>query len=243
VAVTLCGLVPSLVWLPLYLNPGWVRPGVIAAHLITIVAGSLLMAWSWATAVAIMEGARAGSPIGVPAALRAGLRGVGRLWAWLLLLQALSLSYLLLYLDAEAFIRYERSPLSTIVECLDWYIAFATALLPLAVLLERRGIARAWQLTHTNWRIAARVMALLALGFVVDELLDMLKPLTIDMLDTLELLTTEVIISLLVSIPLSVLTMVSFYETYPALPDHPTPAGEPSSPAVGSASQSSSSEA
>jgi hypothetical protein len=36
---------------------------------------------------------------------------------------------------------YVRSPLSTIVECLDWYVAFATALLPLVILLGRRGVA------------------------------------------------------------------------------------------------------
>jgi hypothetical protein len=155
-------------------------------------------------------------PVTVGQALRAGLsgeglRGVLRLWGWLLPLQVFNLTGLLIYWDADLAVAYLRSPANALVDGLSWYAVFATALLPMAVLLERRGLRRAWLLTHSKLSTAAGVVAMLALGWGVDWLLDRFLS------GLAESLTSTV-----VGIPLAVLTTVGYYALYLAHTGEPT---------------------
>jgi hypothetical protein len=73
----------------------------------------------------------------------------------------------------------------------------------MVVLLERRGPVRAWRLAHSRLSTAAAIAALLAVGWIVDSLLDELPS---GPLDTVS--------PFVIGIPLAVLTTVGYYAIY-----------------------------
>lgn len=211
--ITLTGVVQVLPWLLTGMVSGGMVSGVsiaVVGLVLSIVVGSFLTAWAWSAGLAILSQDLAGDPprVTVAQALRAGLRGGGlrgvmRLWAWLALLQVLSLQTLLIYLDVDLLMAYARSPFSMLFQALSWYVAFATALLPMTILLERRGIGRAWLLAHGTLGTVAGIVALLTLSLGVERLLDELPS-----------GPAETLSSMAIGIPLSVLTSVGFYVIY-----------------------------
>jgi hypothetical protein len=175
-------------------------------------AGTFITAWVWSASLAVLS-----RDLRVGQALRAGLRGDGlrgvlRLWGWLLLAQIVFLPGPLIFLYAETVTPAQISSLSTLLQALSWYVAFATALLPMAVLFEQRGLGRAWLLAHRRLGIAAGIVAVLAVGWGVDRLLDALLSGPV-----------EIAGSFLIGVPLSVLTTVALYVLFLARREEPLP--------------------
>ena len=206
--LTLIGSVPALLWLLPGMRHGLTMTAVITALLSIPAAFSAALLWSASLRIVSQDLSDDSPRITAGQALLAGLRGDGlrgvlRLWGWLLLLEVLTLPSLLRYLDLDLWVEFVRSPWINVFGGVSWYIAFATALLPMAVLLERRAMRRALALSHGKLGTAAGIVALLALGLVVDRLTDLLPSGLI-----------EALVSTAVSIPLSVLMTVGFYVIY-----------------------------
>jgi hypothetical protein len=204
--LTVGGLLVALPWLLADVAAN-LTVAAVAVMLFAVV-GSFLTAWSWAAVLVILSQDTSGdSPrVTVGQALREGLRGGGlRLWAWLMVLQGFNFPSLLIFFDADLAVAYAQSPGSMVWQGLSWYIAFATALLPMVIVLERSGIRRAWRLTHSRLSTAIGIVALLALDEAVDW-----------MLNKLPSGPTEILTSLVISIPLSVLVAVTYYVIYRA---------------------------
>lgn len=208
--LAVAGSVPALLWLLPGVRGG--RAAVIAVLLSFAATFSAALLWSASLKIVSQDLSRDPPGITVGRALLAsltgdGLRGVLRLWGWLLLLEILTLPSLLLHLDTDLWLELTRSPWITLFQGVSWYVGFATALLPMAVLFERRALRRAWALSHGRLRTAACIVALLAFGLLVDLLVDLLT-------DQLPGWPVGALGSAAVGIPLSVLMTVGFYVIY-----------------------------
>ncbi|GAA1383610.1 hypothetical protein [Catellatospora chokoriensis] len=129
-------------------------------------------AWAWSAAVRVFRGAVEGDRVRTGAALRLGLRDSGRLALWLIgfgLIEAAGRVYLV-YALLNRTMEYEVAAVATAAG--GWYLTFATALLPLVVLFERRGPVRAWWLAHSRAATVGQIVAVLAFGLAVDNVAD-----------------------------------------------------------------------
>lgn len=138
----------------------------VARDLVLLAEGGLGAAWSWSASLRILEGGH-----GFLSALRPDLRRMTRLWGWLVALNLLDLLRLLGDVDGGAYFDLIRSPVAKVILLAFLYLAFAAALLPMAVLLEGRGFRRAWRLSHGGWRTVLRVLPVVVLGLVASEAL------------------------------------------------------------------------
>ncbi|GIG01714.1 hypothetical protein [Catellatospora citrea] len=131
-------------------------------------------AWAWAAAVRVFRDAGQGQPVRTGAALRRGLRESGRLALWLIgfgLLRAAGSVYLFYaLLNGYRTVGYQTASVAMVAG--GWYLTFATALLPLVVLFERRGPVRAWWLAHSRAATVGQIVAVLAFGLAVDNVAD-----------------------------------------------------------------------
>ncbi len=135
-----------------------------AADTVRLAAGGLLAAWGWSAKLRILDGDR-----GILSALLPDLRRIGRLGGWLVVLDLLGLLELLIHVDSEAYVEVAFSPAIAVIALIALYLAFATALLPMAVVLEGQGVRRSWKLSHGNWRTVVRVLPVVVLGWVATE--------------------------------------------------------------------------
>lgn len=217
--VTVCALVPMYALLATGVVDDLPVLGVFMALL--SIPTSFIAAWVWSVELLILsEDPAVGAPrMTIGQALRGGLSGgrardVMRLWGWLLLFKVFSIPSLLLYFDVGLMMEFAHSPIRLLIGGLSWYVTFATALLPMAILLERRGIARAWRLSHRRLSTAVAIAALLVLGWIVDWLVNELSG------------TTERVVSVVIGLALSVPMTIAFYVVYLARVEAAAPPGD-----------------
>jgi hypothetical protein len=139
---------------------------MLAAAVSTAVLGGLVSAWNWSTTLRILDG---GHRIG--SALEPDLRRTARLWGWLVVLGGIDQLGLLALFGSQTYSDPVLSHTLDAFKLLALYLSFATALLPMAVLLEGQGLRRAWHLSHTGWPTALRVLGTLLLTAVVTSLI------------------------------------------------------------------------
>ncbi|KQV13944.1 MULTISPECIES: hypothetical protein [unclassified Kitasatospora] len=128
-------------------------------------ASGLGFAWSWSAKLRILDGGH-----GFLSALRPDLRRIGWLAGWLLALDVIGLLGFLSFVDIDAYADFVFSPAMPAVLLGALYLKFAAALLPMAILLEGRGVRRAWRLTHRHWRTVLRVLPVVVLGRVASDI-------------------------------------------------------------------------
>lgn len=198
-------------------------------------------AWSWAAVVEVLRGAGEGRQVRVGAALRHGVRHSGRLTLWLAaigLVRAGGGVYLLYQLLERRVPISAYETAADVVSAGGWYLSFATALLPLVVLLERRGAVRAWWLAHSRAATIAQIVAVLAVGFAVDELVDLAldESLGAGDLPRVPLLVVEAVLGSIIGVLVSAVTSTALTVAYlrrvdlPAMPD---PSATPDPTAAG----------
>ncbi|MFE0459500.1 hypothetical protein ACFW1A_09595 [Kitasatospora sp. NPDC058965] len=140
----------------------------LAGSVWSAVADGLLAAWSWSTVLRILDGGhRVGS------ALRPDLRRTARLWGWLVALGGLDQLGLLSLLGPGVYGDLVLSHAMAVFQLAALYLSFATALLPMTVVLEGRGLRAAWRLSHGSWRTALQIVAALVVGGVLAELAEL----------------------------------------------------------------------
>ncbi|MFC8452935.1 hypothetical protein [Kitasatospora sp. NPDC057223] len=144
-----------------YLHGPWV-----VTEALQLAAGHLLAAWGWSAGLRILDGGH-----GILSALRPDVRRIGRLSCWLVALDLVGVLRLLVYVDGGAYTDIVFSPAMSAIQLASLYLAFAAALLPMAVLLEGRGLRRAWRLSHGGLRAVLRVLPLVLLGTFATEAL------------------------------------------------------------------------
>ncbi|WP_030244700.1 hypothetical protein [Streptomyces sp. NRRL S-350] len=132
----------------------------------------LAAAWCWSAGLRILDGGT-----GLASALRPDVARVARLGGWLVLLNVTGVLGLIADIDVDAFAGLVFSPVWKAVALSCAYLVFAAALLPMAVLLEGRGVRRAWRLTHGSWRTVAWVLPVVVLDALASAVLTSL-PLT-----------------------------------------------------------------
>ncbi|WP_020520691.1 hypothetical protein [Catelliglobosispora koreensis] len=153
-------------------HAGLVSP--LALTPVSVVLGEFLAAWIWAASLIVLQARASGEQMAVWATVRAALRDwrqVLKLWALFVMLSSPYLAYTVYFamtLDISA------APLlgHPVAELVFHYLSFAFILLPLAVLVERRGLARAFRLSHFSVRTAAVLIVWLVAGIAVDRALD-----------------------------------------------------------------------
>lgn len=145
---------------------------IVLLYGLPAVLAGLSSAWTWAAAVEVLRGADEGHRVRIGAALHRGLLRSGRLALWLVgvnLLRAAGAVYLFhTMLEGLATPVYRTARLAVVGG--GWYLSFAVALLPLVVLLERRGAGRAWWLAHSRVATFGQIVAVLAFGLAADNL-------------------------------------------------------------------------
>ncbi|WP_144127788.1 hypothetical protein [Catellatospora sichuanensis] len=150
-----------------------VRLAVVTA--VPFALAGVFNAWTWAAVVEMFRGAGEGRRVRFGAALRRGVRRSGRLALWLggvgLLRAAGSVYMFHALLDGYGTRGFQTT--SAVMTAGSWYLTFATALLPLVVLFERRGLGRAWRLAHSRAATIGQIVAVLAFGLAVDNLADL----------------------------------------------------------------------
>ncbi|WP_457033502.1 hypothetical protein [Kitasatospora sp. P5_F3] len=132
-----------------------------ARDALLLAAGGLGAAWSWSAKLRILDGGH-----GILSALRPDLRRIGWLAAWLAALDVTGLLDLLSSVDLATYADLVQSPAIGAVHLGGLYLQFAGALLPMAILLEGRGVRRAWQLTHGGRRTVLWVLPVVVLGAI-----------------------------------------------------------------------------
>ncbi|GAA1418376.1 hypothetical protein ACFQZ4_22720 [Catellatospora coxensis] len=146
---------------------------IAAVYVLPTVLSGACTAWAWAAAVEVLRGAGEGRRVRVGAALGLGVRRAGPLTLWLVGIGLVHVAGSVYVLYRSMDYPYSISSfqtLSTVVTVGGWYLTFATALLPLVVLFERRGPGRAWLLAHSRAATIGQIVAMLAFGFAVDRL-------------------------------------------------------------------------
>jgi hypothetical protein len=141
---------------------------LLAGSVWSAVAGGLLSAWNWSAVLRILDGGH-----GVRAALAPDLRRTGRLWAWLTVLGGLDQLGLLALVGPGAYTSLVFSHLLDALKLLALFLAFASALLPMTVLLEGDGLPRAWRLARSGWPTALRIIGTLVFGAVLLQLVEL----------------------------------------------------------------------
>ncbi|MFC7246341.1 hypothetical protein ACFQO7_28015 [Catellatospora aurea] len=208
---------------PLLVAVGYGLPAVLTAA---------CSAWMWAAAVEVFRGVAEGRRVRIGAALRLGLWQSGRLTLWLAgvgLLRAAGSIYLLyVVLDSAQALGMYRTA-STAVTAGGWYLSFSVALLPLVVLLGRRGPGRAWRLAHSRAATIGQIIAVLLFGLAVDEVADRVLSvvLQVEMRFTLPL-AVEVAVDSITGVLVSTVTMAALTVAYLRRVASPAPpAGDP----------------
>lgn len=172
----------------------------LAAYFGLAVVGTFLAAWGWSASLAVLH-----RECGVAQALKAVDRHVIRLWAWFFVTGLLtSVQSLLVLADQERAVAYLFSPWPTVALVVGWYVSYATALLPMAVIVEGQGIKRALQLSHGGgWETVVRIAGIMAAVYVVNRITGLVfaGP-------------TGLVVSLLLDIPILVATTVAYDVTY-----------------------------
>ncbi|WP_018352707.1 hypothetical protein [Longispora albida] len=153
--VVLAGdVLSALAYIPLALYLRNPAEGIAAT--VTALAGTALAsAWTWSATLAILEGA------GFPAALRPRPGRMVRLAGWFLVMKLAGFVTLLKFVDIDLYLRFLMSGWAVVLGPLQWLLAIVTAMLPMAVLLEGKGIRRSWQLL---WRLPTAGYVLLVVG-------------------------------------------------------------------------------
>ncbi|MEV0458377.1 hypothetical protein [Catellatospora methionotrophica] len=149
--------------------------GVALVFMVPAVLAGMCNAWTWAAVVEVCRSAGAGRRVGVAVALRQGLRPAGPLALWLAgmaLLNAVIRAYTFHEL-LDGYRSRSFQTASAVATISAWYLVFATALLPLVVLVEQRGAGRAWLLAHSRAATAGQIIAVLAFGLAVDYVADL----------------------------------------------------------------------
>jgi len=193
----------------------------LAGDLWMLAAGGLATAWRWSTELRILDGGH-----GILPALMPDLHRIRRLWGWLVALNILGLLDLLIYVDSGLFANYVTSPLWDAVRFGALYVSFASALLPMAVLLEGRGADRAWRLSHGDWRTTLRVLAVVLLGSLASAVLHYAEGIARGPLASASRLLLVLVAALLIYVMLSVLTTALLYAAY-CLSPHRRPTAQP----------------
>lgn len=142
----------------------------VTARAVLLAATGLTAAWAWSATLRVLDGGH-----GVLSALRPDLRRIGRLWPWLVLLDGEGVLDLLAAVDVDTYVRVYFSPVMPVVLVVFLYVSFAAGLLPMAVLLEDRGVGRAWRLSHGGRRAVLRVLPVVVLGLLLTEVMDYLQ--------------------------------------------------------------------
>ncbi|WP_155375548.1 hypothetical protein [Catellatospora vulcania] len=214
---------------PVRLAAVYAVPGVLTA---------VSHAWAWAAASEVFRGVGEGRRVGFGEALRRGLRHCGRLALWLAavaLLSAAGSAYSVhVLLDGYATAEFEA--ITTVVTVGGWYLSFATALLPLVVLLERRGPGRAWWLAHSRAATIGQIVAVLAFGWATSRLADVgLTRMYVagPGYAWWAAVAVETVVGIVTSIvTMAALTVVYLRRMSPAVPSAPDPATGGSEPVV-----------
>ncbi|MEU8003263.1 hypothetical protein AB0B66_19065 [Catellatospora sp. NPDC049111] len=146
---------------------------IVGVYVLPAVLSGACTAWAWAAAVEVLRGAGEGRRVRVGVALGQGVRRCGRLALWLAgvgLIRAAASFYVFYRFTDYPYSISSFETFSTVMTVGGWYLSFATALLPLVVLFERRGPGRAWLLAHSRATTIGQIVALLAFGWAADEL-------------------------------------------------------------------------
>ncbi|MEV4611384.1 hypothetical protein AB0K43_02110 [Kitasatospora sp. NPDC049258] len=149
---------------------GWMLVGAglpPVGYLVVLAAGGLAAAWKWSAALRILDGGH-----GILPALRPDPRRTGRLWLWLVALDLAGLMTLLEFVGGPLIYSLDLPTVLPAIELASLYLAFAAALLPMAVLLEGRGFGRAWRLSHGGWRAVLRVLPVVLIGSAASSALE-----------------------------------------------------------------------
>ncbi len=153
-------------------HAGLVSP--LALTPVSVVLGEFIAAWTWAASLIVLQATASGEQMAVWAAVRAALRDwrqVLKLWALFVVLSLPYLAYTV-YFAMSLDISAARLLGHPVAELVFHYLSFAFLLLPLAVLVERRGLARAFRLSHFSVWTAAVLIVWLVAGIAVDRALD-----------------------------------------------------------------------
>ncbi len=181
----------------------------VVLDLALLVVGSLTAAWSWSAKLRVLDGGR-----GIPSALRPDLRRIGRLGGWLAVLDVFGLLRLFSDIDIDAYVGLVVSPLMNAVRLGYLYLLFAAALLPMAILLEGRGIGRAFRLSHGRGLTVLRVLPVVLLSGLVTSVLQQWQIMTLGTLPEVSSIGLVQVAALLIEVLKDVLVAVLLYAAY-----------------------------
>ncbi|MER7754204.1 hypothetical protein [Kitasatospora sp. NPDC097643] len=187
------------------------------AHLLTVVAGGLVTAWGWSVSLRILDGG------GLLRALRPAPLRLGRLWCWLVALNISGLTVVVVMSDLTTYSTFLISPEMKAIQLLTLYLAFAGALLPMAVLLEGRGIVRGLRLSHGGWRTVLRVLPVLLLGWIVSGVMNERETLALVVYPRPTGIVAEQVERFLVEVGQGALTAILLYAAYRLAAPKPNP--------------------
>ncbi|MEU7822166.1 hypothetical protein [Catellatospora sp. NPDC049133] len=217
---------------------------IVGVYVLPAVLSGVCTAWAWAAGVEVLRGAGEGRRVRVGVALGLGVRRGGRLALWLAgvgLIRAAASFYVFYGFTDYPYSISSVETLSTVMTVGGWYLSFATALLPLVVLFERRGPMRAWLLAHSRAATIGQIVAVLAFGWAADELADLVltQALQADVLYalpwSLQLTTNSVLGVLTSAVTMTALTVAYLHRVaVPGMPGGPSadPAPDGAEPVV-----------